>query len=288
MEALQQVSDLKSFERAANVLGITQSAISQRIGILENRLGVLLIKRGKPLNLTEVGKELVNHVLKVKLLESNIKCMYSSNLSKSTTIKIVVNADSLATWWFDAVKHFSYKNKVLFNLVIEDQDEGLKHLIEGEVSGCLCSSDRSVNGTRNYPVGVMGYAFYCNKNFYERYFASGIGDEELQSAPAVIFGSSDNLHDEALKNKGYNGLFPFHICPSSEGLIKLITNGMGYGILPIKQMETIKDEAIIRMFPTLKSDFKVNLYWHYWRGGSDIFNTLTDILLSEETKGMIW
>jgi len=57
LRIFREVARYRSFSRAAVVLGMTQSAASQRIAQLEKRLGVRLIDRStRPLVLTEAGK----------------------------------------------------------------------------------------------------------------------------------------------------------------------------------------------------------------------------------------
>jgi DNA-binding transcriptional LysR family regulator len=51
------VVDRKSFSKAAEANDVTQSAVSQIVSQLEKRLGVLLIKRGRPLRLTDEGRQ---------------------------------------------------------------------------------------------------------------------------------------------------------------------------------------------------------------------------------------
>src|SRR5260370_30433471 len=45
LQAFSVVARLKSFSRAASEIGITQSAVSQRIGALETQLNVPLLRR---------------------------------------------------------------------------------------------------------------------------------------------------------------------------------------------------------------------------------------------------
>jgi LysR family transcriptional regulator (chromosome initiation inhibitor) len=53
--ALAAVIRTGSFERAAHQLNVTPSAISHRIKLLEERLGVVLVVQGQPCTATEVG-----------------------------------------------------------------------------------------------------------------------------------------------------------------------------------------------------------------------------------------
>ncbi|MGH8299479.1 MAG: LysR family transcriptional regulator, partial [Steroidobacteraceae bacterium] len=55
LAAVAAVAREGSFERAARVLHITPSAVSQRVKLLEERLGAVLIVRGQPCTATEIG-----------------------------------------------------------------------------------------------------------------------------------------------------------------------------------------------------------------------------------------
>jgi LysR family transcriptional regulator (chromosome initiation inhibitor) len=57
-----------SFERAARVLNVTSSAVSQRIKQLEERLGGVLIIRGQPCTANEMGRLICRHVEQVVML----------------------------------------------------------------------------------------------------------------------------------------------------------------------------------------------------------------------------
>ncbi len=61
MQTLRLFTDVaryRSFSHAAELHGITQSAVSQRVGNLEKRLGMMLINRSvRPLTLTDAGRQ---------------------------------------------------------------------------------------------------------------------------------------------------------------------------------------------------------------------------------------
>ena len=55
LSALAAVIRTGSFERAAQQLNVTPSAITERIKLLEERPGVGLVVRGQPCTATETG-----------------------------------------------------------------------------------------------------------------------------------------------------------------------------------------------------------------------------------------
>src|SRR5215212_97678 len=105
LAALAAVIRTGSFERAAQHLNVTPSAVSQRIKLLEERLGVVLVVRGQPCTETEEGKRLCQNVEQVALLESSLKLRLPGLQAESlpVTLRIAVNADSLATWFIPAM-----------------------------------------------------------------------------------------------------------------------------------------------------------------------------------------
>ncbi len=62
-----------SFDRAAIALGVTASAVSQRVRALEERLGSVLIVRGQPCTATSAGARICAHVERVRLLEGALE-----------------------------------------------------------------------------------------------------------------------------------------------------------------------------------------------------------------------
>jgi LysR family transcriptional regulator (chromosome initiation inhibitor) len=101
LSALAAVIRTGSFERAAQHLNVAPSAISQRIKLLEERLGVVLVVRGgnrgrpAPVPACRAGcpaGELLARELPGLLAES-----------PPVTLRIAVNADILAIWFISAM-----------------------------------------------------------------------------------------------------------------------------------------------------------------------------------------
>jgi DNA-binding transcriptional LysR family regulator len=65
LRAFRAVVEAHGFNRAADILHVSQSAVSQSIAGLEAKLGVELIQRGKQLALTEAGRRLLEYANEV-------------------------------------------------------------------------------------------------------------------------------------------------------------------------------------------------------------------------------
>ena len=118
LDALAAVVRHGSFDRAASELNVTASAVSQRIKLLEERVGSVLVKRGQPCVATASGALLCRHTERVRLLEAQLAdempSMAGSLLGQSwPTLRVAVNDDSVGTWFVDAVAAFCVHRPML-------------------------------------------------------------------------------------------------------------------------------------------------------------------------------
>ena len=73
LESLLAVAEEGSFQRAAQRLGLTQSAVSQRLHALEGQAGTILLVRSRPARLTPAGEVMVRHARRAQSLEADLR-----------------------------------------------------------------------------------------------------------------------------------------------------------------------------------------------------------------------
>lgn len=277
LHALASVVENGGFERAGEALGLTQSAISQRIKALEVRLGQPLLSRHPELKATPAGQKLLNHFQQVQLLERDLRKTIPTLTEESSRLRIAINADSVATWWATAVGEFCRREGLLLDLVIEDQDVGLKRMREGDVAACLCSSSQPIPGARAVPITEVIYWALATPEYAKHYFPEGLTASAFEAAPAIIFGPNDQLQHRFQASCDFQGRFPFHLCPSSEGFVKMALAGIGYGMIPqLQARQWIQSGELINLAPG--HELSVPLYWHFWRHSGDLLTRLTRTL----------
>ena len=195
IEALAKVVQEGGFERAARVLFLTQSAVSQRIRQLEESCGQVLISRTTPPNPTAAGRILLKHYQQVKLLEEGLSSELSvSPETKMTTLVIGINADSLANWFIPAVSSILQKMELLIDLRVDDQEQTHNLLRQGDVIGCISTEANAMQGCRVEKLGTMDYRLLATATFIKHWFPAGFSLEASQQVPAVIFNRNDRLH----------------------------------------------------------------------------------------------
>lgn len=266
LEALNAVVTAGSFNRASKILHITQPAISQKIQQLEESLGSPVLLRTTPPKLTQTGRDLIEHIRKVKLLESELK--HDDNIEQSLpTIRIGVNADSIVTWFFQVIAPIIQQEKFLVEILVEDETITHELLRKGEVFGCVSAHNKPLPGCECTFIGNIPYQCISTKEFKEHYFKKGLSTKSVKTAPAVIFNNIDYIHTNFLKSflkiKEVN--YPFHMVPSSEGFYQAIKNGCAYGLVPYKQAKNdLENKKVIYLTPN--NPFNIKLYWHYkWK-----------------------
>ncbi|MFY1664833.1 LysR family transcriptional regulator ArgP [Pseudomonas sp. Pseu.R1] len=288
LAALAAVVEQTGFERAAQVLGLSQSAVSQRIKLLEARVGQPVLVRATPPTPTEIGQRLLNHVQQVRLLERDLQSVVPAldEGGAPERLRIALNADSLATWWAPAVGDFCAEHHLLTDLVIEDQDVGLKRMRAGEVAACLCASERPVAGARSLSLGAMRYRGLASPAFIARHFPNGVTSQALARTPALVFGPDDFLQHRYMASLGVDGGFQHHLCPSSEGFMRMTEAGMAWGLVPEMQVrEQLAAGKLVELFADQWVD--VPLYWHHWRNGGQLLTQLTEHLAKKAGQWLV-
>ncbi len=171
LQALATVHRRGSFEVAAAILGLTPSAISQRIKALEDRVGCLLIRRGQPCEATSAGLRLIRHHDEVALLEQALARDLPGPAAGPATLRIAVNADSLATWLIPAL---AAVDGILFDIVIDDQDHSQDLAAAGRGRRrCDRRMPGPLQGCDTIPLGALRYRATASPAYLARWMPEG-------------------------------------------------------------------------------------------------------------------
>lgn len=261
-----------SFEGAAAALSVTPPAVSQRLKALEERIGALLIRRGSPCQATPPGLRLIRHFDALTLLEAGLAEDLDLPKEGAVTLRLAVNADSLAAWVMPALAEVE---GVLFDLVIDDQSFSQDWLRRGEVAGAVTSHPGPLQGCETVPLGALRYLATASPGFVARWFAEGVTAEALAHAPGITFSDKDSLQaDWIAKATGTRAGYPTHRIASSQGFIDGALTGLGWGMNPeVLVREHLRAGRLVELIPGQSLD--VPLYWQYTRQASGILQPLT-------------
>ena len=281
IEAMAAVAREGGFDKAAKALHITQSAVSQRLKLLEEQTGRILIARTTPPQTTSAGRKLLKHYLQVKRLEDDLIEDMENPVDKwFTTISVGLNADSLATWFLDAVRPFLLEERVLLDIRTDDQEQTHRMMKDGEVAGCVSTREQPLQGCRIDYIGCMTYHMVAAPAFASQWFPEGLTIADARRAPAIIFNRKDELHHKLFQQAlgGVPDPIPANYVPSSEKFADFIAAGLGYGMLPFQQSEPFTTTGrLVDLAPGVS--VPVKLYWHCWNLRSKLLEELSRRLI---------
>jgi LysR family transcriptional regulator (chromosome initiation inhibitor) len=290
LSALAAVVREGSFERAARTLHVTPSAISQRIRLLEERMGCALVVRGQPCRATETGRRLCQHVDRVRLLEHELEGAVPALAPEGIArvpLPVAVNADSLATWFAPAVAAFAADAPVLMEIAVDDQDHTGEWLRSGAVLAAVTGSARPAAGCNSRPLGSMRYVAAASPGFVARHFADGVGAGSLARAPSLVFNAKDELQAQWARRLCHRHVeLPRHTLPSPHAFVTATLAGMGWGLHPLALIgPQLKDGSLVELVP--KAPLDVPLHWQHARAASALLDGLTRQLVAAARRALI-
>ncbi|WP_127115051.1 LysR family transcriptional regulator ArgP [Shimia sediminis] len=259
LQALAAILHTGSFEAAAFEIGVTQSAISQRLKALEDRVGALLVHRGHPCTGTDAGRRLAAHSANIALLETNLAADFEAFVPpRGAPVRIAVNADSLATWFLSALASVE---GLQYDLIVDDQEYSADWLRRGEVVAAVTSHDRAVSGCDCHTLGPLRYVATASPAFFTKHFPDGVTAEALATAPMLRFDRKDYLQSRWMEaNFGCKLTPPSHRLPSSQGFVEACLLGLGWGMNPeLLVKDHIEAGRLTPLLPDATYD--TPLYW---------------------------
>ena len=280
LAAIAAVAREGSFERAARVLHVTPSAVSQRVRLLEERIGAALIVRGQPCVPTEIGGRLCRHAALVSVLEAELRRELPMLPQEPTDVlqanlRIAVNADSLATWFVDAMKDFGRENATLLSLTLDDEDQTAAWLRRGHVLAAVTSLRAPVQGCRSRRLGVLRYVATASPDFVRRWFNAGVTADALTQAPSLVFDRNDKLESHwARRQVGRDVQLPAHRLPSARAFVDAALAGVGWALNPLALVEShLKSGTLVQLIADTPVD--VPLHWQVTRLEVPVLEQLT-------------
>ncbi|MCG2594517.1 LysR family transcriptional regulator ArgP [Ramlibacter sp. XY19] len=293
LECLAAIVEEGGFERAAQRLNITQSAVSQRLRALEAQVGTVLIVRSRPLRPTSAGNLLLKHTKQVRLLRADLERDLRELAPSSTggareeeRISIAVNADSLATWTLPALNDLARQGLPL-EIITDDQDFTDEWLREGQVLGCITTLKQALRGCKVVPLGAMEYIAIAQPGYAKEHFPEGLTAHNFRDAPFIAFNRKDDMQSEfvgkafGLRRVALNQIF----VPSSEGQVRAVLAGWGVSVVPeLLVRGLIAQGELVNLAP--QAALPIQLYWHCWNLQSEVLDQLSAALTAAASQAL--
>ncbi|MER1957126.1 MAG: LysR family transcriptional regulator [Solibacillus sp.] len=221
-EILNKVAEVHSFTKAAEMLGLTQSAVSHAVSSLEKEFGFNLIHRNRNgVILTEDGQEMLFEMRKVLLAEEHLQQAASNILGVSKGTVRIGLISTISTHWMPNI--IPIMDELYPGIRIElregDYYEIEQWLVNGEVD---CGFLNRTSSKQFEFMPLKRDPLLCIvSNESPLYDNTEIDLLEIEDAPFIM--------------------------PSYKGTNDILTNFEKYGVRPNIRFELFDEKAIVAM-----------------------------------------
>ncbi|VEG29737.1 Uncharacterized HTH-type transcriptional regulator Rv1985c/MT2039 [Actinomyces howellii] len=271
LAALEAIADTGTFEAAGARLGVSTSAVSQRIRALESALGRVLVRRGAPSTPTRSGQVVLRYARQQHLLAAELAAeldLSDDGAAGPDPVELTtaVNADTLSTWYRGVLRR-AVDWPTRLRVVVANESRTAELLRSGTVMSAVSSSSTRVAGCRVEPLGALRYEPVVARTL----LAGRTDPADPAGLPALRFDADDDLQDLALRRAGLTPGPPRAVVPTATGFVSAIEAGLGWGMLPAGELAA--HPGLTRVPGLGHLDWR--LYWHRWSISSPLLDRLT-------------
>ena len=286
LECLAAIVEEGGFERAAQKLHITQSAVSQRLRTLEAQVGSVLVERTRPVKPTSAGRLLLKHAKQMRLLRADLArdlqelAPQTGQSLAGEIVSIAINADSIATWAMTALDDLA-RGGLPLEVVVDDQDFTQELLRSGQVMGCVTTLSQAMRGCAVQPLGAMRYVAVASAEFSSEKLPQGLTRKNFNQQPYLSFNRKDDMQAEFVARcLGLKSVSLQHqiLLPSSEAQVRAVRAGWGVGVLPeLLVQPALETGELVDVAPG--HALAIALFWHCWNLESRVLARVSHALL---------
>ncbi|MBL3685535.1 LysR family transcriptional regulator ArgP [Leucobacter zeae] len=275
-----------SFEGAARRLHVTPSAVSQRVKAMEQRTGSVLLRRTRPVSATTAGESVLRAARQIERIVDDVAEELERGPAGGALIPIVVNADTLATWFVPAIARAARETGARFEVLRADETVSTDRLRSGEVMAALTATREAVPGCTSTRLGTDRYRAVASPSFVAEHFPDGLTRAAVERAPLVEFDRHDIFQQRFLRRISRAGIQPpRHFIPSSAEFARAIELGMGWGMVPELQCAAgIAAGSLVELDPG--APLELPLYWQRWNLRSPALDRLSAIVAEEAAAAL--
>jgi DNA-binding transcriptional LysR family regulator len=247
VEAFYWAATLKSVTRAAEKLFVTQSAMSHRIAVLEEELGVALLdRRDKHFRLTRAGERFLARAQRLLELQREIKTELGSDTQHGGALRIGAIESVLHSWlipWLEGLR--AQRPTLELQLTVETTPGLLDLVRRGSLDFVLAALPAAGDGVRTHALPSMSMVFVGNGTLHKRprYTLAQLAQHELltfQRGSQPHLALLDTLRDAGLEATRV------HTISSISAMVRLVADGFGVATLPGAAIERLAGKEDLR------------------------------------------
>ncbi len=263
LEAFMAVAKHKTVHAAANVLSLTQTAVTQRIKLLEEKLGLsLFIRSRKGMELTGEGLALLRHSHLFQSLEDQaIKELQGLGLETETELHIAAPTSIMSARVLPAcVPLIRRYPKLNFRFSVIDEEN--RHFLLKQsacdlaiVSAEHVAPEMSVKSLKPEYYVMVGPPAWEKRDIQELVKTEKIIDFFPEDRQSFSYLKAKGLFDLANKSR--------HFVNNTELLAFMVSQGLGYSVLTTEFLSFVLDQhklSVLNQEASLENSVKLAWY----------------------------
>lgn len=282
VRTLAIVVDTGTLEAASQQLGVTPSAVSQRLRALEEQIGRVLLIRSRPVRLTDAGRAVVQFARQADVLEQQTLLELGLGEEPAPPRRLAVSLDT-DFWnpWLAAAARAADTASARFELYDERDARQLDAI---ELSATLATVATAQAGWTSVPLGSSGLCAVATPEFMARWNLPDRKGDALTAVPAVVARTKQARHNAFASELGARMQDPSPtIVPNSTAVVGAVLRGMGWAVVP-----TVIAEPHISAGKLGRASAAVraveSYYWNRWGLSSDPLDALTREILDAASR----
>lgn len=220
LEAFVAVATTGSFRSAATQLGLTQPAISSRIGSLETEIGEdLFIRNRHPVRLTEKGLEILPHAEQLLVISQNISParVLTNARTERTTLRIGTNTSLISAWLPELTWHLCGEMPDV-NIEYETGSSyRLRDLMmRGSLDFCLMHAPPESSGIKSVPLGRFQSIWAAQAGLFPQ---KKLGHRQLSKQLIVTFRRDSIIYSQIESSFRGEGFWPVRLVTTASSAL---------------------------------------------------------------------
>ncbi len=261
LEAFWAVVQKGTVQEASQILGITQTGVTQRIRSLEKQLQTtVFIRSRKGMKLTTEGESLLQYV-KVSLENEGMALSKIQKAAFEHNIEIGISGPSSILRSRVIPNLLALKTKlpkIRFRFDLSDGNHNQEKLKNGHCDLAILEHHQVTKEMDSRILKAERYKLYVPKTWKKRKLAEIIENEAIIDFDAADRMTFQYLEKYRLKNKIQADR---HYANNTDALMSMIEQGLGYSVLSEEFAK--KNGEIFDISPDQHFDYKIALAWYY-------------------------
>lgn len=241
VESFYWVVMLRSVTRAAEKLHLTQSAMSSRVAMLEQELGMLLLdRRDKQFRVTPAGQRFFVHAERLLALQHEILAEMGTVAIQPVVLKVGAFESASHSWLMDWVRSVHKENPMLaLELTVETSPVLVDLLTRGVLDIAIAALPAAGSGVRSQALPSMEMAFVGHVDQHQRRRWT---PAQLAALELITFQRGSQPHVALLDmlNRAQVEPLRIHTVSSISAMSQLVEDGLGVATLPAAVLRRLR------------------------------------------------